>query len=83
MPAKPKLGGQHRFEDVPGVTTESNRVEEIGLRAKIGGKLYRDVIRISEFIQPEGEMEQKLYAPGVGKITEYPPDGRAVLKGCR
>jgi hypothetical protein len=40
------------------------------------------VIRVSEFTQPEGEVEYKLYAPGVGVITEYAPDGRAVLHHC-
>ncbi len=64
---------------MPGITTESNRVEETGLRARAGGKLYTDVIRTQEFIQPEGEVEYKLYAPGVGLITEYPPDGRSVV----
>jgi hypothetical protein len=83
MPAAPTLGAQWRFEDVPGVTTESNRVEEVGMRAKAGGRLHRDVIRVQEFIQPEGEVEYKLYAPGVGLITEYPPDGRSVLRRCR
>lgn len=82
MPASPKLGDQFRFEDVPGITAESNRVEEVGMRAKANGTVYTDVIRISEFIQPEGEVGQKLYAPGVGKIFEYPPDGRAEFKGC-
>lgn len=82
MPASPKLGDQWRFEDVPGITTESNRLEETGLRARAGGRLYTDVIRVQEFIQPEGEIEYKLYAPGVGLITEYPPDGRAVLHHC-
>ncbi len=83
MPASPTLGAQWRFEDVPGVTTESNRVEEVGMRVKVGGRLYRDVIRVQEFIQPEGDVEYKLYAPGVGLITEYPPDGRSALRRCR
>ena len=83
MPANPKTGDQFRFEDVPGVTAESNRVEETGMRGKAAGRIHRNVIRIQEFIQPEGEVEYKLYAPGVGKITEYPPDGRAELKRCR
>ena len=82
MPGDPQLGDQYRFEDVPGVTAESNRVEEVGMRAKASGRLHTGVIRIQEFIQPEGEIEYKLYAPGVGKITEYAPDGRAVLRGC-
>ncbi len=82
MPANPKVGDQWRSEDVPDITIESDRLEETGLRAKAGGKLYTDVIRTSEFTQPEGEVEYKLYAPGVGVITEYPPDGRAVLHHC-
>jgi hypothetical protein len=82
MPASPQLGDQWRSEDVPGITTESDRLEETGMRAKAGGKLYTGVIRVSEFIQPEGEVEYKLYAPGVGVITEYAPDSRAVLHHC-
>jgi hypothetical protein len=83
MPAEPKVGDQYRFEDVPGVTAESNRVEEAGLRVRVHGRLFTDVIRIQEFIQPEGEVEYKLYAPGVGLVVEYPPDGRTALVGCR
>ncbi len=82
MPPNPQVGDQWRFEDVPGVTTESNRLEETGLRARAGGRLHTNVIRVQEFIQPEGEIEYKLYAPGVGLITEYPPDGRTVLHRC-
>jgi hypothetical protein len=83
MPANPTLGAQWRFEDVPGVTTESNRVEEVGMRARVGGRLYTDVIRVQEFIQPEGEVEYKLYARGTGLIVEYPPDARVELSRCR
>lgn len=83
MPANPALGAQWRFEDVPGITVESNRVEEVGMRARVGGRLYHDVIRVQEFNQPEGDVEYKLYAPGVGVIAEYPPDGRVVLQRCR
>ena len=85
MPANPALGAQWRFEDVPGITVESDRVEETGLRARVkrGGRLYTDVIRVQEFIQPEGDPEYKLYAPGTGLIAEYPPDGRVVLHRCR
>ena len=82
MPAEPRLGAQWRFEDVPGVTTESDRVEEIGMRARVGGRDFADVIRVQEFIQPEGEVEYKLYARGTGLLVEYPPDGRVALAGC-
>ena len=83
MPADPKLDTRYRLEDVPGITTESDRVEETGARAKVAGRLRTDVIRTSEFIQPEGEVEYKLYAPGVGTIVEYEPEGSAELVGCR
>jgi hypothetical protein len=83
MPPHPTLGLQWRLEDVPRITTESDRVEEVGMRARAAGRLHHDVIRTQEFTQPEGEVEYKLYAPGVGVITEYAPDGRAVLRGCR
>jgi hypothetical protein len=83
MPADPQVGDQWRFEDVPGVTTESDRVEEAGMRARAGGRDFTGVIRIQEFVQPEGEVEYKLYAPGVGVIVEYPPDARIAFAGCR
>jgi hypothetical protein len=82
MPADPKVGDQFRFEDVPGVTSESNRVEETGMRARAGGRDFTGVIRIQEFVQPEGEVEYKLYAPGVGLVVEYPPDARTAFAGC-
>jgi hypothetical protein len=83
MPAHPTLGMQWRFEDVPRITVESDRVEEVGMRARAAGRLHHGVIRVQEFVQPEGDVEYKLYAPGVGLITEYPPDGRSVLRVCR
>jgi len=83
MPAAPQLGQQWRFEDVPGTTVESDRVEEVGLRAKVQGRIVGDVIRIQEFLQPEGDVEMKTYAPGLGVIDEYPPDGHITFAGCR
>ncbi|MEO6713106.1 MAG: hypothetical protein ABIM89_06720 [Mycobacteriales bacterium] len=83
MPAIPVLGSQWHFEDVPGLTTESNRVEEVGLRTKVGGKIVNDVIRVQEFIQPEGVVEYKLYAAGIGTVAEYPPGGRVFYVSCR
>jgi hypothetical protein len=82
MPADPQVGDLFRPEDVPGITTESDRVEETGMRYQVHGRLFQDVIRVSEFTQPEGAVEYKLYAPGVGAIVEYEPEGRAVLAGC-
>ena len=83
MPAKPQLGQQFRVEDVPGITVESDRVEELGLRAKVQGRIVTDAIRIQEFVQPEGDVEYKTYAPGLGVIDEYPPGGHVSFAGCR
>ena len=82
MLPSPKLDERYHLEDVPGITTESDRVEETGARAKVGRTLYTDVIRTSEFIQPEGDVEYKLYAPGVGTIVEYEPEGASSLVRC-
>ncbi len=83
MPPDPQVGDQYRFEDVPGITIESNRVEERGLRAEVQGRIVTGVIRIQEFIQPEGDLEYKTYAPGLGVIAEYPPGARVEFAGCR
>ena len=83
MPARPQLGQQWRFEDVPGTTVESDRVEELGLRADVRGRVVTDVIRVQEFIQPEGTVEHKTYAPGLGVIDEYAAGGHTSFAGCR
>ena len=83
MPAAPRVGSAWRFEDVPGVTTESDRVTRTLPSLRAGGTRYRRVIEVRESIQPEGEVEYKLYAPGAGVILEYPPDGRIAFAGCR
>ena len=52
------------------------------MRARAGGRLYTDVIGTQEFIRPEeGEVDTSP-TRRVGLITEYPPDGRAVLHRC-
>jgi hypothetical protein len=83
MPAKPKPGDSWRFEDVPGITIESDDVVERLDRVRVGRTEYRDVIRVRERLQPEGATEHKLYAAGTGVIRELPPDGRVDLVGCR
>jgi hypothetical protein len=84
MPAQPELGEQWHFEDVPGITTESNTVEETGLRVKVHKWGIRDdAIRVQEFIQPEGELEYKVYAAGIGLVADYDPDAGIFFAGCR
>ena len=83
MPARPRVGSRWRFEDVPGVTRESNRVTRQLPSVRAGGREHRDVIEVRESIEPENEVELKLYARGVGVVRESPPDGRMELVGCR
>ena len=82
MPGEPRVGSTWRFEDVPGVTTESNRVTRRLDSIRVRGREYRDVIEVREAIQPENEVELKLYARGTGVVRELPPDGRAELVAC-
>lgn len=83
MGASPRVGDRWRFEDVPGVTTESNRVVARYKNLAVGGKTYRNVLKIREHIEPENENEVKFYGKGVGLLRERPPDGRVDLVGCK
>lgn len=83
MPAKPRVGSRWRAEDVPGITTESDKVVAILDKVKVRGKTYRDVLKVRERSKPGSGTEFKLYAPGVGNISEQPPDGRVELVNCK
>lgn len=82
MPHKPQIGEQWFFEFVPGITFERDKMIERIDEKTIRGKTYEDVIRIREFQDPGNEVEDKLYARGVGNIRELPPDGRVDLVEC-
>jgi len=83
MPAAPRTGSAWRSEDVPGVTTESDRMLGRSASATALGHTYHDVIRVRESIKPENEIEDKLYVRGLGVVSEVPPDGRSDLVACR
>ncbi len=79
---RPKVGDRWHFEDVPSITTESDSVQETDLRTKAAGRVFTGVVRVQEFTQPEGELEYKLYAAGVGIVVSYDPESRTELVGC-
>jgi hypothetical protein len=83
MAADPRTGATWRGEDVPGVTTEADRVMGHDASASALGHTYPDAIRVRESIKPENEVEDKVYARGIGPISEVPPDGRSDLVDCR
>ena len=63
MPAGPQVGDRWRFEDVPGITVESDRVVSKLASLRVGGKTYTDVIRVRErALTPEGDRVQALRA---------------------
>ncbi len=82
MPADPQVGDEWKFENAPPITVESDRVKKELPEAKVGGTTYEDVIVVEEHIQPDDEIEDKLYARGFGNIQELPPDGEAHLVKC-
>jgi hypothetical protein len=82
MPRNPQIGETWYFEFVPGITIERDKMIERIDEKTIRGNTYEDVIRIREFQDPGNEVEDKLYARGVGNIRELPPDGRVDLVEC-
>jgi hypothetical protein len=82
MPADPQVGDRWKFENAPPITVESDTVKEELAQARVGGRTYEDVIVVEESIQPDDELEDKLYAKGVGNIEELPPDGEVHLVKC-
>jgi hypothetical protein len=82
MPGRPRVGATFRFEYVPGVTIESDRIVAHLDRARVRGRTYTDVVRIRESLRLERDTEHKLYARSVGTILELPPEGRMELVRC-
>lgn len=82
MPHDPQVGDEWYFEFVPGITIERDRMIKRIDQKTVNGETYDDVIRIREFQDPGNEVEDKLYARGVGNIRELPPDGKVDLVEC-
>jgi hypothetical protein len=49
--------------------------------ATVAGTRYEDLLRIRELIDGK-EVEFKLYARGIGVVSERPPDGEVHLVRC-
>lgn len=82
MPDNPKIGDTWKPERVPGITEEDAKLVSKRDQKTVGGTTYEDVLRVREFQQPGDETEHKLYARGVGNISELPPEGRVDLVDC-
>jgi hypothetical protein len=80
MPANPRVGDTFKSEDVPGITHETDHVVSERPTARVGGDVYRNVIKVRENAGPPPEVEYKTYSPGTGVITEA--NGGVRLLGC-
>jgi len=71
MLARPAVGDAYRHVYDPGRAEDLAQVERVGAARAIGAGDYRDVVVIREWTPLEPEIiENKYYAPGVGKIDE-------------
>lgn len=82
MPADPKVGDRWRFEDVPGITVESNTLLKRHAAVELRGTTYKDVLRVEERLVIEKQIEGKLFARGVGIVSEIDPEGTNDLVRC-
>lgn len=80
MPAHPEVGDTWMSEDVPGITQEADRAVKAPKRATIHGVTYKHLLRVRESALPDKEIEFKLYAKGLGVVSEE--NGLLELKGC-
>jgi hypothetical protein len=79
MPGQPKIGDRFQPENVPGITVENAEVVSVSETVTVPAGTYTNCLKIQE-THPEGEIEFKYYAPGVGLIKEEPEDGEVTLR---
>ena len=75
MPGKPKAGQKYMQEIAPKVAMDRAEVVAVDEEFKTPAGAFRNVLRVREGSALEKGREDKLYAPGVGQIT----DGKLVL----
>jgi hypothetical protein len=80
MLAAPRVGDYYRQEFYRGRAEDVARVREIGATVVHEGTTYQNVLVTEDFTALEpGQLEHKMYAPGVGLIQEGPA-GRAAVR---
>lgn len=79
FPATPKVGQRYRSEDVPGITREDDEVVSISESVTVPAGVYHGCVKVRETLS-EGDVEFKVYCPGVGIVQESTVDGRTDLR---
>ena len=69
MPAHPRVGLKFKSEAVGKITTENDTVVSLTEKATVPAGKYEKCLKVKE-TNSDGEVEEKLYAPGVGAIRE-------------
>lgn len=69
MPANPKSGMKFQFESAPGVAEDQGMIVGTGPMEVLGGDI-KETIRIREFNPLDGGKDIKIYAAGVGLVTD-------------
>ncbi len=79
FPGNPQLGDTFSPETVPGEAEETAEIVEVGLDYTTPYGDFSDVIKVEEVDLLDDEVEWKLYAPGVGLISELYEEGEMPL----
>ena len=79
FPATPKIGLRYRSEDVAGITREDDEIVSISESVTVPTGTYRNCVKVQETLS-DGDVEFKVYCPGVGIVQESTVDGRTDLR---
>ena len=79
MPGRPKLGDKFRSEDVSRTLFEDDEVVSVSEMVTVPAGTYHGCLKIKETL-PDGKIEYKYFAKGIGCIREQPEGGDVPLK---
>jgi len=79
FPAAPKIGQRYRSEDVPRITREDDEVISVSDSVTVPAGTYHNCVKVQETLS-EGDVEFKVYCPGMGIVQEGTVDGRTDLQ---
>lgn len=72
MPGSPLVGARYFQETAPGVALDRGEIVSVDEEATVPVGTFENVLLIldSNALEPDDEPDEKLYAPGVGQITD-------------
>lgn len=79
IPGHPRVGDKFKSEDVSKEIHEEDEVISLSESVTVPAGSYQNCLKIKETL-PDGEIEYKYFAPGVGCVREVPGQGDVLLK---